>query len=58
MRTWKLAGLSDFNYCWHAVVGGTGGGGGGGARYELKMFHEQILFLLFGKLIFSNLKNY
>ena len=22
----EIGGLSDFNYCWHAVMGGTGGG--------------------------------
>ena len=25
----KIGGLSDFNYCWHAVMGGTGEGGAG-----------------------------
>ena len=32
----EIGGLSDFNYCWHAVVGGTGEGvqveGGAGVR--------------------------
>ena len=34
----EIGGLSDFNYCWHAVVGGTGegvqveGGAGPGAQ--------------------------
>ena len=34
----EIGGLSDFNYCWHAVVGGTGEGlqveGGAGFRGE------------------------
>ena len=32
----EISGLSDFNYCWHAVMGGTGEGvqveGGAGVR--------------------------
>ena len=32
----EIGGLSDFNYCWHAVVGGSGEGvqveGGAGVR--------------------------
>ena len=32
MRTWKIGGLSDFNYCWHAGDGRNGGGSTGGGR--------------------------
>ena len=52
----EIGGLSDFHYCWHAVVGGTGevvqveGGAGvrgaapaGLSRNELQMFHKKIL---------------